>query len=272
MARVKGFALLEMMLALAIGLSLLSVILIIWIALSKNTHKEIKQYEAGQDYVEVVSYIRQVFGQAIFHPHCPNIEWLKYKKTVESSSIERLVRGLETPVAIYDYSSQSSGQQPVIIGELVGQQDKLVLGANIIEYSSLTPLQVADQSRIMNVEDIKGVREGYVLATDCQGYVIGQYGRNQKNESVLLQPLVDDVGNYLNAQGAIQFYKINRELLYLVNENGQNQLVHNFLNGSNYIRLYGVEGFLVQFIDPEDRQLLLFQLGQEPFYVRLYNL
>lgn len=265
--RSKGFTLVEIMVAMSIGLTLLSAMMTFWLALSKNSHKEIVKLELSQDYLEVMSYLRSTIGRAIFHPHCNHPEWLKYQMAKDDHYMADIVARTQKVIlhsAMNDETFQitknmvnARQQYPeLMLGEY---QLKTLEGSDLLEMVFLTPLNV-QENIIQNSEELKGGRTGAVLATDCRNYTLGQYIKTTSGQYHLSTELAIDVVNLLNEQQYIHYYKVNRLLIYVIYDQSQYHLVYNFLDGSNHIRFSNVLGMKIAPLMKSSSQLLQLQL------------
>lgn len=283
----KGFTLIELMISMAIGLSLLSSLMVFWLELSKNSHKEIIKLELSQDYLEVVSYLRSMLGRAIFHPLCLNPEWLQYQSIEKDHPMESLIARNERvfryisndPLSLSDHKVMidTSLQYPSLA--LNDYKLKTLQGSDLIEIIHLTPLSI-DDGMIRNSDDVKGIASGYILATDCQRYLLGRYHKAGLNQYRLSDKTMSHVQSKLHHEIHVQYYKINRTLLYVSYEHHRHYLVHNFLDGSNHMRFPNVKGLKIQ--PNNDWQLLSLDITMPSFetarqitkeiHIRLLNL
>ncbi len=260
MRKSMGFTLIELMISMAIGLSLLSSLMIFWLALSKNSHQEIIKLELSQDYLEAASYLRSTLGRAFFQPHCLNPEWLQYKSTEANHPIAPFIIRNER-VTLHPTNSEAlvetdtmldaSQQYPDLI--LNDYKLKTLVGSDLLEIIELVPLVVKD-GEILNTDEVKGAI-GYLYITDCQSHLLGRYQKSGLNQYKVTSQSESDVQRYLNNQSHIQYYKISRSLMYVSYEKDQHYLIHNFLDGSNHMRFPNVKGLTVQH-SGEDWQVL----------------
>lgn len=285
----QGFTLIELMVSMAIGLSLLSSLMVFWLGLSKSSHKEIIKLELSQDYLEVVSYLRSMLGRAIFNPHCLNPEWLQYQAIESDHPMAPFIMRKERVLRhIANYPENSSDHK--IMMDASFQYPDLVLndyklktleGSDLIEIIHLTPLSVAE-GVIQNEDDVKGVASGYVLATDCQHYLLGRYHKSGLNQYRVADKTMNHVQSKFQKETHIQYYKINRTLMYVAHEQDQYYLIHNFLDGSNHMRFPNVQNMQINEALENDWQLLSLEVVVPNFdsaqqitkdiHIRLFNL
>lgn len=286
MRKTMGFTLIELMVSMAIGLSLLSSLMGFLLALSKNSHKEIIKLELSQDYLESASYLRSILGRAIFQPHCLNPEWLQYKATEASHPIASFIVRNER-VILHAANSEALAETNIMLDANLQYPDlilndyklKTLAGSDLLEIVELVPLIVKD-GEIINVDEVKGAM-GYLFMTDCQTYLLGRYQKSGLNQYKVTSQSESDVQRYLNDQSHIQYYKINRSLLYVSYEKDQHYLIHNFLDGSNHMRFPNVKGLAIQHSE-NDWQVLSISLlipylsptnlVVQTLYIRLLNL
>lgn len=259
-----GFTLIELMVSMAIGLFLLSSFVGFLLALSKDTYQEVLKLELSQDYLEVASYLRSSLGRAIFQPHCLHPEWLQYKAAEENHPLAPYVvdqprfvlhQGNASDLGDTQWMISSVEQYPDLI--LNDYKLKTLAGSDLLEITALTPLVVSD-GKIQNVDDVVGAF-GYILATDCQFYVLGRYEKTGLKQYRITERSQSDVQRYLNNQSHIQYYKVHRSLMYVSYEKDQHYLIHNFLDGSNHMRFPNVKG-LKATQSGEDAQMITLAL------------
>lgn len=283
----KGFTLIELMVSMGIGLSLLTSLMVFWLELSKNSHREIIKLELSQDYLEVVSYLRSMLGRAVFNPLCLNPEWLQYQSIENEHPMasllarnERIFRHISNePNNLSDYKVmiETSLQYPSLA--LNDYKLKTLQGSDLIEIIHLTPLSI-DDGVIKNSDDVKGITSGYIFATDCQRYILGRYHKSGLNHYSVSDKTMSYVKAKLRPEMHIQYYKINRTLVYVSYEHNQYYLVHNFLDGSNHMRFPNVKRLKIQ--PNDDWQLLSLEIMMPSFeaaqqikrevHIRLLNL
>lgn len=265
MRKSKGFTLLEMMVSMAISLSLLSTLMIFWLALSKSSHQEIVKLGLAQDYAETVSYLRSTLGRIIFSPHCLNVEWLKYRKS-EDHPMEKV---LFTKSHIQVHHAEDSDALVESFKMVVAEEQypnfilnnyklRVLQGSDLIELIYFTPLNVEDY-KIVNKEDVKGGQSNYIMVTDCRSYILGEYSRTGDHYNISLDT-VNAVVSYLDDSLHLQYYKVNRALVYLSYEQGSHYLIYNFLDGSNYVRFPNVQGMRVEYSSEVNSELIQIQL------------
>lgn len=286
MKKSMGFTLIELMVSLALGLLLLSSLMVFWLALSKDIHKEIIKLELSQDYLEVASYLRSTLGRAIFQPHCLHPEWLQYKITEKDHPMAPFMLKDERLILHHAHSGTLVETQIMLDAHqqyphLVLNEYKLktLVGSDLLEMIELIPL-VVKEGDILNVDDVKG-QIGYVLMTDCQSYVLGRYQKSGLNKYKISSQSQSDVQRYLSDSTHHQYYKINRSLIYVSYEKEQHYLIHNFLDGSNHMRFPSVNGLAAQYRE-DDWQILNLSvlmpyllpdnLVVQALYIRLLNL
>lgn len=286
MRKVMGFTLIELMVSMAIGLLLLLSSMGFLLTLSKNSHKEIIKLELSQDYLEVAGYLRSILGRAIFQPHCLNPEWLQYKATESNHPIAPFIARHER-VILHPANSEDLVETTVMLdadqqfSSLILNDYKLktLADSDLLEIIELVPL-VVQNGEIINVDEVKGAI-GYLFITDCQSYLLGRYQKSGLNQYKVTSQSESDVQRHLSNQSYIQYYKINRSLIYVSYEKDQHYLIHNFLDGSNHMRFPNVKGFAVQHSE-EDWQVLNLNvlmpylsptnLKLQALYIRLLNL
>lgn len=260
MQNAKGFTLIELMVSMSISLVLLSSLMGFFLALSKNSYEEVIKLEISQDYLDVASYLRSLLGQAIFQPHCLHPEWLHGHSTEINHPMMPFIGNSDHMVLHHAQASSlrktammidANQQYPNLI--LNDYKLKTLAGSDLIEMITLTPL-VVKEGKILNVDEVSGA-SGYLLATDCQSYVLGRYHRSGLNRYQVTDQSITDVQRYLSSENHIQYYKIHRTLLYVSYEKDQYYLIHNFLDGSNHMRFPNVKGLHVQRL-ADDWQML----------------
>ncbi|GAA5103381.1 PilW family protein [Wohlfahrtiimonas larvae] len=285
MHRAIGLTLIEIMVSMAIGLLLLSSLMVFWLALSQKSYEEVIKLELSQDYLEVASYLRSFLGRAIFHPLCLNPEWLNYQATEFDHPIRAFVTEQKRVIVHHANDDPLMENQKMLDVQqqfpnlvLNSYQLKTLVGSDLLEMIELIPLVVKD-GEILNVDKVKG-QIGYLLMTDCHNYMVGQYQKIGLDKYHVTVQTESDVQQYLDVQRHIQYYKVNRSLIYVIYEKGQYYLIHNFLDGSNYMRFANVMGLRIQNMD--DWQMLslnllmpylsLDRLMIQTLYIRLFNL
>lgn len=291
MRRDHGFTLVEIMVSMSIGLILLSALMTFWIALSKASHKEIIKLELSQNYLDVVSYLRSTLGRAIIEPHCLNPEWITNSNVGVDDPLVNLLSRKERLLIHKGDSSEALFVTTKMKDATLQYPDlwlgnyrlKTLEGSDLIELLYLTPLDIKD-GIIQNDDEIKGGRFGDVFVTDCHHYILGEYYKNNAGRYFLSDQLGWDVARYLSDSYHLQYYKINRVLIYVAIDQGRYYLIYNFLDGSNFIRFADVEGLKVDLPKDEDLQLLQFYLlipvrsknmnkvVQKDFYLRMFGL
>lgn len=288
MKRLKGFTLIELMVAMSIGLSLLTALMTFWLALSKNSHKEILKLELSQDYLEIVSYLRPAIGRAIFQPHCMNPEWVQYKAIEHEHPMVPFV-SRNGRMMIHQSKDNLGLAHTIVMQDAALQYPELILndyklrtlvGSDLIELVTLTPLSV-EEGIIQNADELKGNASGYIYATDCRQYVLGRYHKSGLNQYRILDKTQQGIMNHLSQNTYVQYYKVSRSFIYMSYEQNRHYLIHNFLDGSNHMRFPNIQGMKVK--QSEDHwQLLAFDLllpmyGKDDpvhkeLYIRLLNL
>lgn len=284
MERNNGFTLLELLVSMAIGLTLLSTLMTFWLALSRNTHQEIIKLGLAQDDVEVAEYLRSTLGKAIYAPNCLNPEWLIYEESDQNTLSNLLFRnrGVVIHKSIIESSNDiamqnAATQFPDLF--LGNYRLRTLEGSDLLEILYLTPLSVVS-GQIINTEDIRGARAGSILVTDCRTYLLGEYER-KGDDYFLGSQFSRNVDLHLYDDRYHLYYKINRLLIYVSYEQGVYFLIYNFMDGSNFIRFPSVQGLTVDF-ELDDHNLLNVQLLlssgktgvsiERQIYVRLLNL
>lgn len=283
--RSNGFTLLETLTAMSIGSVLLSGFLYYWIALSKNSHDEWIKLEFSQDYGDVFNYLREYLGKNIYHPYCLNPEWLN-RQGEANDALDATKVTVDYPHAITVHQSEENdGESMKSYATLFSNLDlgtytlKVLSSSDLLEIYSLIPLTV-NETHIESHDALKNSNHGYILATDCRNYIVGDYYEknaqfHMKNETFA------DIQQFLMKDRAIQYYKINRELLYVVKERSEYYLVHNFLAGANFVRFHNVKKMMIESSINDDYQLFRFifdiptvkkQDAQKAFHVRAFNL
>lgn len=282
-----GFTLIELMVAMSLGLVLISALMAIWVELSKNSHKEIVKLEFSQDRLEVVSYLRSMLGKVTFEPYCMHPEWLMYKETDQNNGLVELITRKKR-IEIHS-SSLESEALPAMVDVKAQYPDlnigryqlRTLAGSDLIDLVYLTPLNIVD-NEIKNSDEVRGNRSGDILATDCRVYVAGQYVATSNGRYSLSQSLQFDVAKHLNIAKDIQYYKINRALIYVSYERDAYHLVINTMDGSNHVRFSNIQSIRVRHLIQQDPQLLhlrlYFHLASsdavvaKDFYIRMLGL
>lgn len=286
MKKAMGFTLIELMVSLTLGLLLLSSLMVFWLALSKDLHKEIIRLELSQDYLEVASYLRSTLGRSIFQPHCLHPEWLQYKTTEKDHPMapfmernERVILHRANTGSLVETQAMLDAHQQYPNLILNDYKLKTLEGSDVLEIIELIPLTVKEGD-IINMDDVKG-QLGYLLMTDCQSYLLGRYQKSGLNKYKISLQSQSDVQRYLSDSTHHQYYKINRSLIYVSYEKEQHYLIHNFLDGSNHMRFPNVKGLTAQYWE-DDWQILnlsvlmpylfLDNIVVQTLYIRLLNL
>lgn len=285
MKNVQGFSLVELLTSMSLGLIVLSTALSFWIALSKDSHREILRLQLSQEYADVVSHLRSTLGRAVLYPQCMNPEWL-HRKEVIADGLTWVDRAEK--VIIHSVNSVDTLDERTAMLDVSRQYPQLDLGAyrlrtlqgsDVIDLVVLTPLVVVER-QISNWDVLHGGRSGSLLVTDCQSYVIGSYERVRSDRFVVGSQLSQAIVNHLDSTKHLQFYKVSRVLIYVSYEQDKHYLIHNFLDGSNFIRLPNIKGLKVM-RDSEDVGLLNIEVlipsiqsgavQSKRFHVRMFN-
>lgn len=283
----SGFTLIELMIAMALGLILIVALMGVWVVLSKNSHKEIIKLELSQDYLESVSYLRSMLGKITFEPYCMHPEWLNYKDTEQNPALIQLITR-EAKFMVHKGGGESE-KSPTMMDAGIQYPDldigryqlRTVAGSDLIDLVYLTPLNVVE-NEIKNSEEVRGNRSGDILATDCYSYVIDRYVATSNNRYNLSQSLQFDVAKHLKADRTIHYYKINRALIYTSYERDAYHLMINSMDGTNHIRFSNIQAIKVRHLVEQDPQLLKLRLFfnlpasddviAKDFYIRMLGL